>query len=348
MKHLRRLSILLLAALPCAAQVPTPGLGTNRPRNDARYNAPRFDFRSNFWLNLHHFLYQQARLRQNTSAATGSVSLAGLARGIQPAATDALPPEQQKAWREALDYYAANFANRDLLFNGDMLNIKNRLVEWEKQPDVSQSGLRAELIAALSKAAPIYRAQWWPEHDRANRAWIVAIAPRIARMGDELGVRLAAAYQSHWPAAPIGVDVTYYANWAGAYTSDDPLHVTLGSSDPRNQGDGAFEILYHEASHGLTRHVADAIARECRSRDKPIPRDLWHAVLFYTTGEMVKRALAAQSGSTTTDYVPYAYRYGLFERSWPQFRPLLERHWQQYLDGKLPFDNAISRIVNAL
>lgn len=339
--------MLVCVALPCAAQVPTPGQGTTPDRQRPATGPPRFEFHSNLWINLHHFLYQQAKLRRAVAEGAGdSQSRAGLARSVVPARLEDLSTEEQKAWAEALDYYAANLIGRDLLFNGDMVNIKNRLAEWEKQPDLSLSGLRAEFIAAIHKAAPIYRARWWSEHDRSNRAWIAAIEPRVARMGDELAVRLATAYQSQWPAGAIAVDVTYYANWAGAYTSLEPLHITISSSDTRNQNEGGFEILYHEASHGLTRHVRDAIARECRARNKPIPRDLWHAVLFYTTGEMVKRSLAAQSGRA--DYVPYAYRYGLFEQAWPQFRPLLERHWQPYLDGKIPFDAAIARITSSL
>lgn len=340
--------MLVLMALPCAAQVPIPGQGTTPDRHRPAAGAARFEFHSNFWINLHHFLYHQARVRRASAEGEGdSQSRAGLARNVVPVRLEDLSPEERAAWAEALDYYAANLIGRDLLFNGDMVNINNRLAEWEKQPDLSLSGLRAEFIAAMHKAAPIYRTHWWGEHDRGNRAWIAAVNTRVARLGDEISARLATAYQSQWPAEAIGVDVTYYANWAGAYTSDNPLHVTISGSDTRNQNEGGLEILYHEASHGLTRHVRDAIARECRALNKPIPRDLWHAVLFYTTGEMVKRSLAAQSGGPR-DYVPYAYRYGLFEQAWPQFRPLLERHWQQYLDGRISFDAAIARITSSL
>jgi hypothetical protein len=335
-------------AFTAQAQVPTPGRGSTAERNLGAYRPPKFEFHSNFWLNLHHFLYHQARLRQvSAEDVTNSPSQGGLALNIKAVKPEELSADEQAPWKEALDYYAENLSSRDLLFNGDLVNINNRLAEWEKQPDLSLSGLRAGLIAAMQKAAPAYRAHWWAEHDRANRAWIAALEPRVARMGSEVGVRLAAAYQAQWPVEVTSVDVSYYANWAGAYTTDDPLHITISSSDPRNQNEGALEILYHEASHGLTRHVRDAIARECRSRNKPIPRDLWHALLFYTTGEMVKRVLALQPGGAH-DYVPYAYQNGLYARSWPQFQPLLERYWQPYLDGKIDFDAAISRMVSNL
>jgi hypothetical protein len=327
-------SVCLLVTGAGAAQVPTAGRGSTAAREAA--HPPRFEFRSNFWLNLHHFLYQQARARQPTAGREGA---------LPPMPIEELSAEEQGPWKEALDYYAAHLAGRDLQLNGDMINIKNRMVEWEKQPDLSTSGLRAELISAMQKAAPIYRTHWWTEHERRNRAWIAAAQHQVARTGNDLGARLAAAYQARWPVGALGVDVTYVANGDGAYTTDEPLHVTISSGDARNQQEGALEILYHEASHGLTRHVREAIARECRARHKPIPRDLWHAVLLYTTREMVRRVQAEQGGR---DYVPSTNRHGLYPRSWTHFQPLLERHWQAYLEGKIAFEAAIARMVSAL
>ena len=183
-------TLILLLASGATAQVPIPGQGSTGTRVAPRTSrAPNFEFRSNFWLNLHHFLYHQARLRPGATSPGGTPSLSGLARNVQPVNVAEMTADEQKAWNEALDYYAANLSGRDLLFNGDMVNIKNRLVEWEKQPDVNLSGLRAELIAALTKAAPIYRARWWSEHDGANRTWIAAIEPRIAAMGERISSR---------------------------------------------------------------------------------------------------------------------------------------------------------------
>jgi hypothetical protein len=366
MKLARMLLGVLALAWPLCAQVPTPGQGTTATRERPAPRPPSFDFHSNFWVNLHHFLYQQARLRGQAAAANAPAPATPASTGAAPVAMpapagmvaqgllplEALSEEERRAWSAALDYYAEALAKRDLLFDGDMVNINNRLAEWEKQPDLSQSGLRAPLVEAMNKAAPVYRTHWWPEHDRANRAWIAAMEPRVRQMGAALTLRLAAAYQAQWPAALIWVDVSHYAGRVGAYTSDDPLHVTISSADPRNAGESGFEILFHEASHGLTRHVEEAIARECRARNKPIPRDLWHAVLFYTTGEVVRRMFAEQAAKEGSHaaggYTPYAYREGLYARAWPRFQPLLETHWQAYLDGKIDFDRAIARIVNAL
>lgn len=301
---------------------------------------PVFEFHSGFWLNLHHFVYQQARAVRDGAA--------------KPSADEpALTTEEQHAWQEAVTYYVGALAGQDLLFNGDMVNIKNRLSEMQGAPDLQKSGLRPELVKALEQAAPVYRARWWPAHDRANRDWVAGVAPLVEQLSAGLSRKLAEVYQSKWPEGRIRVDVSYEANWAGAYTTLDPLHITISSSAPANQGLAALEILFHEASHALAGTARDEIIRECRTRNKPIPRDLWHALIFYTTGEMVRRTLAdallaRQAEPPEKDYMPYAYRQGLYRRGWQSYLRVLERHWLAYLDGDVEFDRAIARMVAAL
>jgi len=294
---------------------------------------PVFAFHSGMWLNLHHFLYQEARKPGERPAAASS---------------------EEKRFEVAIAHYRKALAGRDLLFDGDMVAIKNRLAEMEGAAGLQSSGLKPELVAALEAAAPLYRVRWWPGHDQANRAWIEGVAPLVRRHGGTLAGKLAQVYRADWPEGLIRVDVAVYAGRVGGYTSLDPLHVTISSTDEKNQGPAALEILFHEASHGLARAVAEGIARECRSRGKPIPRDLWHAVLFYTTGEVVRHAFQSSgvaSAPSDDGYVPYAYRHGLYKRGpWlgSGYGPLLERYWQEYLDGKLDFDRAIARMVASL
>src|SRR5262249_6983744 len=155
----------------------------------------------------------------------------------------------------------------------------------------------------------------------------------------------------------IRVDISAYANWAGAYTTVDPLRVTISSLDARNQGSSALEVLFHEASHGIAEPVNQAIIRECRQRDKAIPRDLWHALVFYTTGEVIRPIMARnqkaqqENGDGATGgepYKPYAMREGLYQRGWDRYLDLLKQFWQPYLDSQETFDDAIARMVSAL
>ncbi len=343
---------------------------------------PVFEFHSSFWVNLHHTLYFEAKQRSTSPSAREDAGAAAKSNlKITSEASAPLSPAEQRAWNEAVSYYAANFANRDLLFNNDLILIKNQLGDFEDCDELSgakkkscDAGLAAKLAQLLESAAPIFRAHFWPAHDRANRAWIARVAPLVREQGLGLSERLADIYQTKWPRAKIRVDASVHANWAGAYTTLDPLRVTISSIDSRNQGAAALEVLFHEASHGIAEPVQSAILRECRQRGKAIPRDLWHALIFYTTGEVIKPIMTETSaaqpseaeqhntapiGSTSPGpsashdlhdkgYTPYAIREGLYQRGWNAYLQLLTRFWQPYLDGHATFDDAIARMVSAL
>ncbi len=324
---------------------------------------PVFELHSGFWVNLHHFLYLQARLAKGDSALSSSGDAGrGVAVPNESAASlnDASAAEL-RAWQAAVAFYSKDLAGRDLLLNSDMENINNRLSSLEtckelagKSVSACTSGLAPGLIDALDRAAPVYRAHWWPEHDRANRAWIAQVAPMVRQMGVELSGQLAEVYEKPWPAGRLRVDVVWYGGPYGAYTSLDPIHLTISSHDPRNQQLYSFEVLFHEASHALATGVTEAIAREFRQRDKPIPRDLWHALLFYTTGELLRRDWAYGvrnptyvEGGAPFEYLPYASRFGLYSGSWERFRSELDLYWRPYLEGKVSFETAMARLAQA-
>jgi hypothetical protein len=270
---------------------------------------------------------------------------------------------EQRIWDDAIAYYGANYAAKDLLFSTELIQLKDQLGDFEDCDELSgrkrkfcDAGLPAKLTQVLEAAAPVYRAHLWPEHDRANRRWIMRVAPLVREQGVGLSERLADIYQTRWPRQKIRVDLSGYANWSGAYTTVDPLRVTISSLDSRNQGPAALEVLFHEGSHGIAEPVQAAIIRECHQRDKAIPRDLWHALVFYTTGEVLRPVLGS-SGATAGDqdgsvpgggYTPYALREGLYQRGWNDYFKLLQRFWQPYLDGHASFDDAIARMVSSL
>src|SRR5258708_17836150 len=345
MRHaLSRLALLITVA----AFAPPDAAAS--PQIDSAYGPlPVFELHSGFWMNLHHTLYQQAR--QQREKQSGRPNAAPSSR---------LSDAEQRIWDAAVAYYAANFANKDLLFSTELILLKNQLGDFEDCVELSgaqkktcDAGLPPKITQVLDSAAPAYRDHWWPEHDRANRKWIAGVAALVRSRGLELAERLAEIYQTKWPAEKIRVDVSSYANWAGAYTTLDPLRPTISSTDPRNQGSAALEVLFHEASHGIAEPVQAAIAPECRQRDKPIPPDPWHALIFYTTGELIRPVMTspgagAEGGAPSGEYTHTALRQGLYTRGWDAYLRVLTTFWQPYLDGKSTFDDAIARMVSAL
>jgi hypothetical protein len=327
---------------------------------------PVFEFHSGFWVNLHHFLYHEARVRLAAKDQPASAAkTTGPALKQSADAKIVLSPAEQKTWDEVVSYYARTYADKDLLINIDLILLKNQLGDFEDCTELTghkkkscDAGLPGNVGPMLEAAAPIYRAHWWADQDRANRRWVAKVAPLVREQGVGLSERLADIYQTRWPEDKIRVEVCAYANAVGAYTTLDPLRVTISSTDPRNQGTEALEVLFHEASHDIAEPVESAIRRECKQREKPIPRDLWHALIIYTTAEVLGPVMndpAAEKGegdapspTGNASQVPSALHDIMTQRGWDEYRQLLLLYWQPYLDRKVNFDDAIAHLISAV
>ena len=112
-------------------------------------------------------------------------------------------------------------------------------------------------------------------------------------------------------------------------------------------------MLLQGASYAVAQSVDETIAQDCRKAGKPIPRDLEPALLFYTTGDLVRRASSSAApgpgdAAAGASNAPYELRNGLADHGWSEYQDMLERYWQPYLNGELSFDAAIARIVAIL
>jgi hypothetical protein len=271
-----------------------------------------FDLHGNFWVNLHHFLYEQA-----------------ISKSPEPC--------DSADWQRAVEVYRTDIAKHELL-SREISGINIALSHVESTESLKGSGIDAELTETLERAAPVYKARWWPQHNRANLAWIDAATPLVAKYETGMKKDLSTAFATPWPSDPIHTDVAEYASWAGAYTVLEPTHITVSSGNAGNAGPAALETLFHEASHGMIQKVSDALAAELDSQKKLFQRRaFWHAVLFYTVGEFAQRRL--------DNYTMYGIKNGVLERGWPGALTVLEKDWKPYLDGKIDLATAVHRLV---
>src|SRR6202047_1758313 len=241
---MRRFVLIGIAAVVIVRALVSASAFAATPQVDSTFGSlPVFELHSGFWINLHHRLYEEAR--QRSSPPAGNAKSGKSARPvlqIAPGAKLVLSSAEQRAWDEAVSYYAANYADKDLLFSTELILLKNQLGDFETCDELSgarkktcDAGLPPKLTHILEAAAPVYRAHYWPADDRANRAWVKRVAPLVTEQGVGLSHRLADIYQTRWPTEKIRVDVVRFAHWAGAYTTLDPLRVTISSIDPRHQ-----------------------------------------------------------------------------------------------------------------
>jgi hypothetical protein len=183
------------------------------------------------------------------------------------------------------------------------------------------------------------------DRDRANRFWIAVAVPLLASAAEDLAAAHAKAYGVAFP-THILVDVSPQAREFGAYTVGEgaAAHSDTSSTEPGYQGFAALEMLMHEPSHAIVAPSSGAIGADLAraSADLGIKpySSLWHAVLFYTSGELTRQWLARHGVS---DYRPSIL--GMYERGFQRYRQALEADWQAYLDGKMSREEAMRKVL---
>lgn len=300
---------------------------------ESHRTVPLFDFHSNFWINLHQVLLHEALLQ-------GGKPYRGL-QSSAPLSDSRLSQSDKAEWSAAVSFYSTHFATRQELFDDQLIQINDALTKQadDGRPDLETADLPPNVAAILRGAAPIYRKYWWDAHNQSNLNWIASQHERVRLLGPKLAAALTRDLHQPWPSEPIRVDVCYYVPQIGhAYTTSPPPHTAYSSSDPSHLGLTGFELLFHEASHTFADTMSDALSAQCRMEHKDCG-DMWHAVLFYTSGVELRRMLAA---GEQPDFTPYAYKYGVYTRGgWARYRRVLEADWQLYLDRKMSFDSAL-------
>lgn len=258
-----------------------------------------------------------------------------------------LPPAERAAWNRSVDYYLdvilpARYADTArLVMRLDLAGIAEDS-DWSNDDDRRHARIGRAFRAA---AASAYQRCRWAEQDARNRSWIDAAARLLEAHEDALGARLAELYATPWQGLPFRVDIveTVGADGANAVNLEPPgLHILVASGANANRGLAALEVLFHEASHFLAgrgtplRRALDDASLERKSTYRG---DLAHAVLFYVTGEVVRRAYAAAG---ERDYTPYIEAQSLYTQD---FRNQLERALGGYVGGRGTLASAADSLV---
>ncbi len=289
--------------------------------------AESFTFYSSFWFNLHDTLYWRAQPRG--SAPKDILCMESL-RG-----------EVQAGWQLADDFYKVSMGGRNARTDPLMRELRFSLTRLSAEPFSHEAAVVVELLRG---AAPAYQLCLWNQHDRRNRAWTEDLAVLLGEHEVPLTGRLSELYADAWPEM-IPVDVVSYGNWAGANTTGEPLHMTLSSVDPDNLAPGSLEIALHEGSHGVFGggwgKTYAALDAAFSSRGLDPDQDIWHSVIFFTTGQLAQQALR---GAGYPAYRPYMVRVGVYE----ELYPLLQETWQPYLDGEITLAAAAERYAEAV
>jgi len=324
-----------LILLPSVAVAQTP------PQRTPILTTPHFAMYSDFDTNLNDALVTAGLARHDKKPEL-------FHSGADAACFDKLPPSERAAWDSAVDYFAHIVsptgwdAHEQLMLRWQLVGFD---AEWRAIDGAAEFVEIARGFRAV--ATPAYRACRWTAQNESNRRWIEDLKPRLAADEQRVAARIEQLYQKKWTSLPILVDVVETVNWSGANTTWS--NAGQGDILISNVPDGAsgFETLFHESSHILMDRgdpVRQALESAAKAVDFHLPNDLWHVVLFYTTGEAVRPILDERGPA---GYTPMLY--GIFGRgTWTDYRQALENGWRPYIDGKQSLSQAAAGLIAAL
>jgi len=297
-----------------------------------------FTFRAGFWLHLHHFLYVLGRAENNAPDRTRR-AVADAPRD-QSEGLSRATSAQAAIWREAVQAYASGPSRLDAVFDRDLWQATAALSRVEEAASLDGVAVPAAMRDALERAASVYREVWWPAHGRRSRDFTDELDTWVRLDGAAILSIVTRVYGESWPAGGFPVNVSAYANWAGAYSTGDRLLV-IASRDPGLAGSLGLETVFHEAMHQWDEPMqARLAAAAARQRVARVPDGLSHALVFYTAGEAVRRVV--------TPHVPYAEANALWTRGpLANFKPALDTAWLPYLRTGTNRDAALDALLTA-
>jgi hypothetical protein len=325
----------------CGLLFSLPGLslGQAAPRSPV-LTTPHFAFYSDFDTNVNDALIAAGVARKNSKPELFHA-------GAEGPCFEKLAPSTRAAWDGAVDYYAKIVSPVGFGARQQFL-VRRQLVGFDSGGGNAAASEYIDIVRSFrAAAAPAYRACHWAAQDANNRRWIAELKPRLAADEEKTATRIQELYRKRWATLPILVDIVETVDWSGANTawSDSGQGDLLIASSPG--GAAAFEILFHESSHILMDRgdpIRQALEGAAKAADVKLPNDLWHVVLFYTTGEAVRRILDERG---PTAYNPMLYE--IFARgSWGEYRQALETNWLPYVEGKRSLDDAATRLIAAI
>jgi hypothetical protein len=136
-----------------------------------------------------------------------------------------------------------------------------------------------------------------------------------------------------------------FANFGGAYSvAGGAAFLVFSSMTDQNAGLHGFEIVVHEGMHQWDQLLGGTLAAQARARNVTVPRDLTHAMIFFTAGEAVRRL--------GPNYIPVADAVGVWKLKLSgatlpaeRLRPILEDVWKPYMNGRGSRDEALGALV---
>lgn len=305
------------------------------------FESKYFVFQSSKQLNAHLYLYNRALGCKFTKKPDDSLAYYSFKDKYA-----SLNAKEALELNGIMLYYRDSLAKKDLLFDNSMSEFSDYLSDDGRSKIKLKLKWQADALEALKKFQPYFTKLYWAGIDSTNKAWLAAYKDQLIKLETTVVPELEKIYQTKLPSQKIRIDLTCYATFAGAYSFKNSFeHIIYSSASKSNQAELATEVVFHEASHFLVDKVNDQIFLLVKdNKDSKKCSNVWHNIMFYTTGYVLEKQYKLQ----WKKFDPY-YVQMKFSEKFPDFKITLDGcnlYWNQYIEGKLKLNEALKKITD--
>ncbi len=301
------------------------------PKADTAYTTDYFEFNINYWVNLHHFLYQRADGSQQKKLEEDGLTFIEIGETNVEAQ---LSKNEKEILNQAIKYYKDSLITKNL--RRDLNHHRIWLQEKKEFKTITDTAFGEKFTEILNKVSPIYQKYFWEIHKAHNTSTLEKHIETIDTIEEEVIHKMERLSLNQWPdTTKVRVDITTYANWAGAYTTSKPkMNIVLSTTDPSKVTSTFVETILHEGSHLLYLYgeskIRDDFYYKSEEMKIEFPRNLWHASMFYLCG----RATMDELSKLGIDHEMVMDVNNIFSKyNTPQFREINEQFYTNSIDA---------------
>ena len=295
-----------------------------------------YSFQSNAQLNAHAYLYNRAMGCKYKKVHDDSLAYYSFKDKLK-----LLKPDDLTTLNPVIMFYRDSLISKDFLFDSLMRDFSDKL----SLETAVTTGWQVKALEQQKIFQPYFNKLYWKDIEADNKAWIAAHKNELLKQEPTVIPELEKIYQTQVPSSKIVVDLTCYATWAGACSYNDSFaHIIFASKHGSNGDDLATEVVFHETSHFLVDKVQLKIADFTKGKDIKKTINLWHNMIFYTTGFVLDNQFSTEAEKVVPFYVKMK-----FEDKFPDFKASVEAcklYWDAYIKDQTTFDDALKSIAD--
>ncbi|GAB5539885.1 MAG: hypothetical protein Salg2KO_19880 [Salibacteraceae bacterium] len=299
--------------------------GQSSVESDTLYQTQYYSFHNNLWMNLHHFFYEKASNQQHKKLKEDGLAFREIGDSLE---LSELSAQEKLIFDEGVKFYEKNIIDQELLHSG-------RIFKWLQAQPVSEiitdTSFSKDFTTVLNRLKPLYESHFWKRHQKENIDLLNNYIELIEETEREVIIKMESLSVSKW-SDHVRIDLTTYGNWASAYSPAFD-NIVISSIDPVIHSSIFIEFVFHESSHLLFLRKSPfrmELFQKSKELEVELPRQLWHAAMFYLSGLATKDALARQG----IDHELIMKKKNVFERYYnnEMFKSILRKYYHQEIE----------------